>query len=303
MERAAPYLGRRPALARVVRQVAVLGLLPFALLLCVASCTPHPAATADAGPGAPGGDPRVDRERVVLRGATLDALGEDGGSSSLSARRLVVRHRTGGGGLLFYHDVTELAAEDAEITVRGDAGDGAALARVLEGVKRLFRSAPAGDPPPSLASGSGGAYGRVVFESLAIRVLGSAGDQLRLSATRGRLSFDPELLLLDGRIEMTTSLGEELRSPRAAFSRDFDGIHLPAGYEIGGRSFAKGALVVGSEGRLAPAAEVAEVRLDDRLERAETRILGRLVDRASRELRPLILALLASRVPGDSHQP
>jgi hypothetical protein len=215
----------------------------------------------------------------------------------------VVRHRTGGGGLLFYHDVKELVAEEAEITVRTHAGGATRFSRVLEGVSSLFASTASGDPSLPIAVGSGGAHGRVLFEGLAIRMIERGGGELLLSAKRGRLSFAPDTLVLDGRIEMRTPVGEELRSSRAAFSAGFEGIHLPAGYAIGGTPFAKGALVVGAEGRLAPAADVAAVRLDDRLERTERQLLAHLVERAPRELRPLIFALLASLAPPGSDRP
>jgi hypothetical protein len=287
---------------RAVKGAGGVGVLPLAFLLAATSCGPRPAAIAEAGSGAAGVDTRVDRERVALFGVSLNTWGKDCGSSSLSAKRLVVRHRTGGGGLLFYHDVKELLVEDAEITVPTDRGGGTKLSRVLEGMECLFASTPSGDPSLPIAVGNGGS-GRIVFEGLSIRMVEREGAELLLSAQQGRLSFGPVTLVLDGRIEMRTPLGEELRSPRAAFSGDFEGIHLPTGYEVGGARFGKGALVVGAEGRLAPATGIAEIRLDDRLERTERQILGHLVKRAPRELRPLILALLASLAPADSDQP
>jgi hypothetical protein len=204
---------------------------------------------------------------------------------------------------LVYYDVTELTVDDAVITLSMDGGSGTLLSRVLGGVKRPFESELSSDPSTLVASRRNGITGRVLFEDLAIRIVESGRAELLLSAKRARLSFDPDMLVLDGPIVMTTPGGEELRSARAAFSGDFEGIHLPAGYEIGGRRFAKGALVVDAEGALRLAAQVPELRYDDHISRTERTVLKYFSKRAPPELQPLIFAILAHLGPGGFREP
>ena len=116
-----------------------------------------------------------------------------------------------------------------------------------------------------------------------------------LSAKRGRLGFDSDTLVLDGEFVMTTSLGEELRSNRAVFSGNFEGVHLPLGYELDGERFANGALVVDAGGDLAPATNVPELRADDYLDRTERLVFAHLAKHVPPALRPLMLAVLAQR--------
>jgi hypothetical protein len=170
-------------------------------------------------------------------------------------------------------------------------------------VKRPFESSQSSDSSLLVTSGKNEISGRVLFEDLAIRVVESEGRELLLSAKRARLSFDPDTLVLDGSIVMTTPLGEELRSARAAFSGDFEGIHLPAGYEIGGRRFAQGALVVDAGGALTPAALVPELQYDDYVNRTERAVLTHFAKRAPAELQPLIFAILAHLGPGGFSGP
>jgi hypothetical protein len=174
---------------------------------------------------------------------------------------------------------------------------------VLGGVKRPFESELSSDSTLLVASGRDGIAGRVLFEDLAIQVVESGQGELLLSAKRARLSFDPDTLVLDGPIVMTTRLGEELRSARAAFSGDFEGIHLPAGYEIGGQRFTKGALVVDAEGALTPATQVPELQYDDHISRTERAVLKYFSKRAPSELQPLIFAILAHLGPGGFREP
>jgi hypothetical protein len=287
-----------------VKGAVAVGLVSLAFLFAPTSCAPGPAPTPGAGSSAPGSAEPVERERFVLEGVSLRAFGADGESSSLSAKRLVVRQRTGGGGLLVYHDVMELLAEDAAITLSTDGGVETPLSHILEGVKRLFESESSGNPSMPTASGSEGLAGRVLFDDLAIRWGTESGRRdLLLSAKHGRLSFDPDTLILDGRIVMMTPLGEELQSPRAAFTGDFEGIHLPAGYELGGQRFAKGALVVGAGGRLSPATQVPALSYDDYLDRKERMVLTHFAKWAPPELRPLVLAFLAHLGQGGFREP
>ena len=298
----APGDSRFRALAEM-GPAATLGFVSLALLVALTSCAPEPTATADVGSAAPGGADPATRERVVLGGISLNALGADGESSSLSATRLAVRRRTGGGGVLVYHDVMELVAEGAVITLSTDGGNGTLLSRVLESVRRPFEWNQSSDSPLLIAPGSDEIAGRVLFEDLAIRVVESGGGELLLSAKRARLSFDPDTLVLEGFVSITTPLGEELRSVRAAFSGDFEGIHLPAGYEIGGRRFAQGALVVDAGGALATAAQVPELRYDDYLNRTERAVLTHFAKRARRCSPSALCRPLRSYRPHSTYLP
>jgi hypothetical protein len=275
----------------------------FALLVALTSCAPEPAAVADVGPAPSGHADPATRELLVLGSVSLNAPGADGESSSLSAARLAVRRRIGGGGVLVYYNVTELVVADAVITLSTGGENGTLLSRVLESVKRPFESSQSSDSSLLVASGKNEISGRVLFEDLAIRVVESEGRELLLSAKRARLSFDPDTLVLDGTIVMTTPLGEELRSARAVFSGDFEGIHLPAGCEIGGRRFAQGALVVDAGGALTPAALVPELQYDDYVNRTERAVLTHFAKRAPAELQPLIFAILAHLGPGGFSGP
>jgi hypothetical protein len=287
----------------VTGAAAALGFMSLALVGALTGCAPESAVVEDGHSGVTGRIDPATHEQFVFGGISLNTLEEDGDSSSLSATRLAIRHRTGAGGVLVYHDVMELVAEGAVITLSTDGADGTLLSRVLGSVKRPFEWDPSGDSSLLIASGNDEIAGRVFFEDLAIRVVKSEGGELLLSATRARLSFDLDTLVLDGSIVMTTPLGEELRSSHAAFSGDFEGIHLPAGYEIGGRRFAQGGLVIDAEGALMPAVRIPELRYDDFVNQTERAVLTHFAKRAPAELQPLIYAILAHLGPGGFRGP
>ena len=303
MEQDAPSAGGSRLPARGVKNALAPGLVLLALLVALTGCSPSPVPVTEAGSPAQGRAGPVGPHRLVFHGFSLNTRLGEGRGSSLSAKRLVVRRRTGGGGLLVYHDVRELVAEDAAITVSTSASGEVPLSRVLEGVKHLFASDHSGEPLLRVTSGNQRIGGRVVFEGLTIQVVRSEQTELRLAAKRGRFSFDSDTLLLDGQVVMTTALGEEVRSPRAAFSGDFQGVHLPLGYELGGERYASGALVVGDGGWLVPAADVPKLRAHDHLDRPERLVFEHLAKHVPAELQPLMLAILGQLTPPSAPEP
>lgn len=285
---------------QAVKRVAAPSLILLAPLVVLAGCDPG----TDADSAASGRDASMKHVRLVFRGAVSSASWGGGSSTcSMSATRVLERPRTGAGGLIVYRDIMELAVEKAAVTHSTTSVVGTLPRRILDALGHVLPwKRPDGG---SLGLGNGGGRGRprVVFDGLDIQSVEPGQRTFQLSAERGKLSFDPDTLVLAGSVAIATPAGEELRSPRALLSRDFEGIHLPAGYQLDGKRFAAGALVIGADGRLAVATHVPEIRSADLLERTEGVILSQFADKAPGELRALLLALLAHAGSGALMEP
>jgi hypothetical protein len=205
--------------------------------------------------------------------------------------------------MIVYHDVLEMLAEGAVIDLSSAISGDLQLSHLLVAMSQLFsddfsEAAPGLFEKDEFQSGS-----RVFFNNFSIRMTTDGGEELRVSAKRGRLSFGPDMLVLEGRILMLTPSGEVLRSPSAAITDDFDGIHLPYGYELGGERFARGGLVLASEGELARARELPRLEIGDMRDRTERKVLQHLAKNAPAGLRHLVSAFVAHLGPGSIEAP
>lgn len=288
--RSAAYTARAPQDGLERRTAAAVGLAWLAALALPLACTPRPDDPASSGASAskPGAAEPV-------YGLALDGVSvlehDDSGSSSLTARHVVYRNRSGAAGFLTYHDLAELLAVDVDLSIQLSSSGG--FSSIFERVKRLLAPESTVEPFEREASRAGPIVTRLLFENLSIRQQ-SPGKELSLEADRATLNFDSETLVLDGRVVMRTSGGEEVRSRRAVLSGEQDGMYLPLGHTRGGRHLATSSfLVLDSQGRLSATPGTRHIAYEDLIEKRERLVLDHFAKRAPQALKPLLMAILA----------
>ena len=281
------------ALACACARIALMAIL-------LMGCAP---ATEEGPPRAETPIDRPSADRITLEGVSIHTSGETSGSS-LQATSLVYRNRKGAAGFATYHDLAEVFATDAQLSFELKAPVG--FSSVPKTMDSLLASgigplSPKGESMEERGSHSTLAdrdlkwpiVTRWVFERLTInRVSPIVG--ISLDATRGQHDVAKGMLLLEGRVILRTSRGEEIHSARAVLSREHDGLYFPLGYQRNGESTTQSAFVVLDEhGNLSATRGAGHLRYEDLIAERERIVLLHYAERAPRALRPLLVAILS----------
>jgi hypothetical protein len=269
-------------------------------------CTPaaeESPALAEAPIERPSSD-RITFERVSVHASAETA------TSALRAASIVYRNRKGAAGFVTYHDLAEVFATDARLSIELNASEGfSSIPEAMESllaldVEELSVEGESPAEPRSASESGNGATDRVgatrwptvtrfVFEGLAIDRV-SPGVEVSLEAKRGRYDIGAGTLLLEGGVVMRTSESEELRAARAVLSREHDGLYFPLGYQRKGKPTPQSAFVVLDErGEFSATRGAGRIAYEDLIDKRERLVLLHYAERAPPALRPLLVAILS----------
>ena len=100
--------------------------------------------------------------------------------------------------------------------------------------------------------------------------------------------------MLEGRVLLRGSQGDELRAPSAVLSADHNALYLPLGYEQGGRRKPGSAFaVIDARGGLSTTKDLGRISYEDLVAKRERVVLTHYAKRAPPALRPIVMAILA----------